>query len=76
MINDGPFHSFFHAVMDTVWPLSVSCQGRTDIDVEWLNPTFPFTPPRQVFVQRVQLNGTCLYGNTTDLEVQIKESHH
>jgi len=53
-----------------MWPLSVSCQRRTNIRVEWLNPTAPFD---SVFVQSVHLNGTCLYGNRTDLKVQIKE---
>jgi len=51
-------------VEDTMWPLSVSCQGRRNIRVEWLNPTAPFD---SALVRRVHLNGTCLYGNRTDL---------
>jgi len=61
---------FPHSVEDTMWPLSVSCQGKENIRVEWLNPTVPFD---SVLVQSVHLNGTCLYGNRTDLQVQIKE---
>ena len=62
--------SFPHSAEDTMWPLSVSCQGRENIHVQWLNPTFPFDTAH---LQRVDLNGTCLYGNRTDLKVQIKE---